>query len=159
MYHRVLVHILMATPCLMLQVMLSRPRSDVQLNLPALQKLENMLLDSLDIYHEMEFWYVDRGIAVAEKINRVDSKDSVQRQEEKWWLPTPKVPVSGLSEASRKLLHHQRDATSQILKAVMAINSQVLSEMEIPHIYLDSLPKVTIITSSIRQPCMVYVFD
>jgi hypothetical protein len=44
MYHRVLVHILMATPCLMLQVMLSRPRSDVQLNLPALQKLENMLL-------------------------------------------------------------------------------------------------------------------
>jgi hypothetical protein len=89
----------------------------------------------------------------------VDSKDSVQRQEEKWWLPTPKVPVSGLSEASRKLLHHQRDATSQILKAAMAINSQVLSEMEIPHIYLDSLPKVTIITSSIHQPCMVYVFD
>jgi len=123
------------------EVMVSRPRSDLQLNLPALQKLENMLLNSLDIYHETEFWYVDRGIAVAEKINQVDSKDSVQRQEEKWWLPTPKVPVSGLSEASRKLLHHQRDATSQILKAAMAINSQVLSEMEIPHIYLNSLPK------------------
>ncbi|KAH8965829.1 hypothetical protein BDL97_04G137100 [Sphagnum fallax] len=123
------------------EVMVSRPRSDLQLNLPALQKLENMLLNSLDIYRETEFWYVDRGIAVAEKINQVDSKDSVQRQEEKWWLPTPKVPVSGLSEASRKLLHHQRDATSQILKAAMAINSQVLSEMEIPHIYLNSLPK------------------
>ncbi|CAM6045923.1 unnamed protein product [Sphagnum compactum] len=123
------------------EVMVSRPRSDLQLNLPALQKLENMLLDSLDIYREMEFWYVDRGVAGAETINRVDSKDSVQRQEEKWWLPTPKVPVSGLSEASRRLLHHQRDATSQILKAAMAINSQVLSEMEIPHIYLNSLPK------------------
>ncbi|CAK9224339.1 unnamed protein product [Sphagnum troendelagicum] len=124
-----------------LEVMVSRPRSDLQLNLPALQKLENMLLNSLDIYRETEFWYVDRGIAVAEKINQVDSKDSVQRQEEKWWLPTPKVPASGLSEASRKLLHHQRDATSQILKAAMAINSQVLSEMEIPQIYLNSLPK------------------
>jgi hypothetical protein len=44
MYQRVLVHILMATPHLMLQVMVSRPRSDLQLNLPALQKLENMLL-------------------------------------------------------------------------------------------------------------------
>jgi hypothetical protein len=44
MYYRVLVHILMETPRLMLQVMVSRPRSDLQLNLPALQKLENMLL-------------------------------------------------------------------------------------------------------------------
>jgi hypothetical protein len=98
----------------------------------------------LDSFHETEFWYVDRGIAVAEKHNRQGSRDSCQRQQEKWWLPTPQVPVNGLSEESRKRLHHQRDATSRILKAAMAINTRVLSQMEVPQIYLNSLPKVQI---------------
>ncbi|KAH8939656.1 hypothetical protein BDL97_15G047200 [Sphagnum fallax] len=125
-----------------LEVMVSRPRSDIHVNLPALRKLDNMLLDSLDSYYETEFWYVDRGIAVAEKNNWVNSLNpSLQRQEEKWWLPTPKVPANGLSEKSRKRLHHHRDATSQILKAATAINTQILSEMEVPAIYLNSLPK------------------
>jgi len=106
--------------------------------------------DSLDSYYETEFWYVDRGIAVAEKNNWVNSLNpSLQRQEEKWWLPTPKVPANGLSEKSRKRLHHHRDATSQILKAATAINTQILSEMEVPAIYLNSLPKVTIIYISV----------
>lgn len=106
--------------------------------------------DSLDSYYETEFWYVDRGIAVAEKNNWVNSLNpSLQRQEDKWWLPTPKVPANGLSENSRKRLHHHRDATSQILKAATAINTQILSEMEVPAIYLNSLPKVTIIYISV----------
>ncbi|KAH8948413.1 hypothetical protein BDL97_11G092600 [Sphagnum fallax] len=124
-----------------LEVMINRPRSDVHLNLPVLRKLDNMLLDTLDSFHETEFWYVDRGIAVAEKHNCQGSRDSCQRQQEKWWLPTPQVPVNGLSEESRKRLHHQRDATSRILKAAMAINTRVLSQMEVPQIYLNSLPK------------------
>ena len=33
---------------------------------------------------------------------------------------------------------------NQILKAAMAINSNVLSEMEVPEIYLEALPKVSI---------------
>jgi hypothetical protein len=124
-----------------LEVMINRPRSDVHLNLPVLRKLDNMLLDTLDSFHETEFWYVDHGIAVAEKHNCQGSRDSCQRQQEKWWLPTPQVPVNGLSEESRKRLHHQRDATSRILKAAMAINTRVLSQMEVPQIYLNSLPK------------------
>ena len=100
--------------------------------------------DSLENYHVTDFWYVDRGIAVAEKDNRGNVRHSMQRQEEKWWLPTPKVPVNGLCENSKKNLHNQRDATSQILKAVMAINAQVLLEMEAPVMYLESLPKVHI---------------
>lgn len=33
---------------------------------------------------------------------------------------------------------------NQVLKAAMAINAQVLSEMEIPESYIESLPKVYI---------------
>jgi len=69
----------------------------------------------------------------------------MQRQEEKWWLPTLNVPANGLTEICKKFLHHQRDATSQILKAAMAINAQVLLEMEAPECYFDSLPKVLIL--------------
>jgi hypothetical protein len=85
---------------------------------------------------------VDHGITVSEDSGSV--RHSMQRQEEKWWLPTPNVPANGLSESSKKFLHHQRDATSQILKAAMAINAQVLLEMEAPECYFDSLPKVPI---------------
>jgi hypothetical protein len=92
---------------------------------------------------------VDHEILVGAKNNLLDSRDFLQRQEEKWWLPTPKVPVNGLSEDSRKKLHHQRDATSQILKAAMAINTQVLSDMEVPDTYLNSILKVTIICISL----------
>lgn len=122
-----------------MEVMVSRPRSDLCINLPALRKLDNMLLDSLESYQETEFWYVDHGISVSEDNN--SARHSMQRQEEKWWLPTLNVPVNGLSESCKKILHHQRDATSQILKAAMAINAQVLLEMEAPECYFDSLPK------------------
>lgn len=98
--------------------------------------------DSLESYTDNEFWYVDRGIVMAEKENKAGPRLSLQRQEEKWWLPTPKVPVNGLSEDGRRRLQHQREAINQILKAAMAINGQVLSEMEVPDVYWDSLPKV-----------------
>lgn len=123
------------------EVMISRPRSDLHINLPALRKLDAMLLDSLNSYVDTEFWYVDRGIDMAEKESKVGSRLSMQRQEEKWWLPTPKVPVNGLSEDGRRKLQNQREAINQILKAAMAINGQVLLEMEVPDVYWDSLPK------------------
>lgn len=67
---------------------------------------------------------------------------NVPRNEDKWWLPTVKVPPNGLSEISRKWLLFQKDSVNQVLKAAMAINAQVLSEMEIPESYIESLPKV-----------------
>ncbi|XP_073392949.1 rop guanine nucleotide exchange factor 7 isoform X2 [Physcomitrium patens] len=122
-----------------MEVMVSKPRPDLNINLPALRKLDNMLLESLGSFQETEFWYVDHGIAVSEDSR--SARHSMQRQEEKWWLPTPNVPENGLSEACKKFLHYQRDATNQILKAAMAINAQVLVEMEPPEAYLDTLPK------------------
>ncbi|XP_043713659.1 rop guanine nucleotide exchange factor 1-like [Telopea speciosissima] len=129
------------------EVMVTRPRSDLYINLPALKKLDAMLLSILDGFRDTEFWYVDRGIIVAEAGDgdAYPSSSSLGRpsirQEEKWWLPCPKVPPNGLSEDSRKRLQQCRDCGNQILKAAMAINSSVLAEMEIPNAYLETLPK------------------
>ncbi|KAI3834339.1 hypothetical protein MKX03_030146 [Papaver bracteatum] len=128
------------------EVMVTRPRSDLYVNLPALKKLDAMLLSMLDGFSETEFCY-EQGIYLADAnsgaVSRSPSivgRPSV-RQEEKWWLPCPMVPPEGLSEVSRKRLQQCRECTNQILKAAMAINSGVLAEMEIPSAYLESLPK------------------
>ncbi|CAL0304464.1 unnamed protein product [Lupinus luteus] len=123
-----------------LEVMTCRPRSDLYVNLPALRKLDNMLLEILDSFVNTEFWYVDQGV-LAQDGDCPSSFRQALRQDEKWWLPVPRVPPCGLNENSRKKLQHKRDCTNQILKAVMAINSITLAEMDIPESYLESLPK------------------
>ena len=131
------------------EVMVTRPRSDLYVNLPALKKLDAMLLSILDGFQDSEFYYIDRGVVVAEDSGRFltsssSSGTSSVRQEEKWWLPFPKVPQSGLSEDGRKRLQQCRECTNQILKAAMAINGNVLAEMETPKVYLHNLPKVRV---------------
>lgn len=127
------------------EVMATRPRSDLYMNLPALKKLDAMMISILDGFCETEFWYVDRGIVMDDcdkySAGAMSGRPSV-RQEEKWWLPCPKVPGKGLSEESRKRLQQCRDCTNQILKAALAINSNVLAEMDIPTAYIETLPKV-----------------
>ncbi|KAK8551733.1 hypothetical protein V6N12_040357 [Hibiscus sabdariffa] len=129
------------------EVMVARPRSDPLVNLPAIKKLDGMLISILDGFHDSEFYYADRGVVInnSDGIEAFPSSSpsgsSSVRLEEKWWLPFPKVPPSGLSEDSRKRLQQCRECTHQILKAAMAINNIVLAEMEIPNAYLKSLPK------------------
>lgn len=75
--------------------------------------------------------------------NSSDSqKAKNKRNEDKWWVPTPKVPPNGLSDVTRKWLQFQKDSVNQVHKAAMAINAQILSEMEIPESYIEYLPKV-----------------
>lgn len=130
------------------EVMVSHPRPDMHMNLPALKKLDALLIGMLDGFSDREFGYVDRGIVLAQgdSCDGFSSSNSAPRpsirQEEKWWLPYPKVPSKGLSEDARKKLQQCRDCTNQILKAALAINSNVLAEMEIPTAYLETLPKV-----------------
>lgn len=130
------------------EVMVTRPRSDLYVNLPALKKLDTMLVSILEGFRDAEFCYVDRGLIVAggDDTKTFPSCSSSSRPligpEEKWWLPFPMVPQNGLSENMRKRLQQARECTSQILKAATAINSNVLAEMEIPNAYLVSLPKV-----------------
>ncbi|ONK62162.1 uncharacterized protein A4U43_C07F1030 [Asparagus officinalis] len=124
-----------------LEVMTCRHRSDLFINLPALRKLDHMLLEISDSFHDQEFWYVDQGILAQETDGSASFRMQFQRQEEKWWLPVPHVPAGGLQETSRKQLQHKRECTNQILKAAMAINSNALAEMEVPGSFIDSLPK------------------
>ncbi|KAJ1384290.1 PRONE domain [Sesbania bispinosa] len=107
----------------------------------ALRKLDNMLLEILDSFVNTEFWYVDQGVLAPDSDGPSSFRQALQRQDEKWWLPVPRVPPCGLHENSRKQLQHKRDCTNQILKAAMAINSVTLAEMDIPESYLESLPK------------------
>uniref|UniRef100_A0A6N2LBC7 PRONE domain-containing protein n=1 Tax=Salix viminalis TaxID=40686 RepID=A0A6N2LBC7_SALVM len=126
-----------------LEVMESRPRSDIYINLPALTKLDEMLIEVLDSFQDREFWYAEQG-SMSSNSTRSGSfrRVIIQRQEDKWWVPVPCVPPDGLSEKSRKHLRHKRDCAYQIHKAAMAINSSILAEMEIPpHA---SLPKVSL---------------
>ncbi|KAH0970625.1 hypothetical protein GBA52_022781 [Prunus armeniaca] len=127
-----------------MELMTSRPRSDLYINLPALQKLDAMLIEVLDSFQDTEFWYAEEG-SMSSNSKRSGSgsfrRVIVQRNEEKWWLPIPCVPPGGLSEKSRKHLKHKRDSSNQIHKAAMAINSSILAEMEIPDSYMSTLPK------------------
>ncbi|KAI8571133.1 hypothetical protein RHMOL_Rhmol01G0094800 [Rhododendron molle] len=116
-----------------MEIMVTQQRRDLLMNIPALRKLDAMLLDCLDNFRDQnEFWYVSSDADESEKGNQRDDK---------WWLPTVKVPQDGLSDVSRKWLKFQKESVNQVLKASMAINAQILSEMEIPENYIESLPK------------------
>ncbi|CAL9079657.1 unnamed protein product [Musa textilis] len=118
-----------------MEIMITQQRKDLRMNIPALRKLDAMLIEYLDNFKQQnEYWYVSRDADESEKGN-------VQRTDDKWWLPTVRVPPSGLSEASRKWIQHQKELVNQVLKAAMAINANVLMEMEIPEDYIESLPK------------------
>ncbi|XP_023645839.1 rop guanine nucleotide exchange factor 2 isoform X2 [Capsella rubella] len=126
------------------EVMESRARADIYINLPALRKLDSMLM-ALDSFQKTEFWYAEEGSMSMKSSTRSATgsfrKVIVQRKEEKWWLPIPLVPSEGLSEKARKQLKSKRDSTNQIHKAAMAINSSILGEMDIPDSYMANLPK------------------
>ncbi|WOH03561.1 hypothetical protein DCAR_0622960 [Daucus carota subsp. sativus] len=114
-----------------MEVMTTRQRSDLLVNVPALRKLDAMLIGCLDNFKDQnEFTYVSKN---ADKKNK--------RNEDKWWVPTPQVPPDGLSDITKKWLHFQKESVNQVLKASMAINAQIITEMEIPDNYIESLPK------------------
>ncbi|KAL2228978.1 rop guanine nucleotide exchange factor 9 [Sesamum indicum] len=116
-----------------MEIMTTQQRKDLLMNIPALRKLDAMLLATLDNFtNQHDFWYVSKDADESEK--------GVQRGD-KWWLPTVKVPPNGLSEESRQFLQKQKESVNQVLKASMAINAQILSDIDIPESYIESLPR------------------
>ncbi|KAL5207945.1 hypothetical protein ABZP36_032380 [Zizania latifolia] len=118
------------------EIMTPKARSDVHVNLPALQKLDSMLIEVLDSMVDTEYWYVESG-------SRADgrSKRNGPKQTKKWWFPSPRVPDLGLSQFQRKRLVFQAKLVHQILKAAKSINEQVLLQVPIPAAVMDALPK------------------
>lgn len=126
------------------EIMTNTPRSDININLPALRKLDAMLIELLEGFKDTEFWYAEHGSISGNSVRSGSFRRIIpqpQRKEGKWWLPVPCVPPHGLSDKSRKNLRHQRNCANQILKAAMAINNSILAEMDIPNTYMSSLPK------------------
>lgn len=105
----------------------------------------------MDSFHKPEFWYADQR-----NQSFKESKKSFQRSEDKWWLPEPCVPDSGLSDCMHRELQQKRDQASQIHKMAMEINSSLLSEMQVPLSYLETLPKVCQ-SRNLILPCKVSV--
>ncbi|XVF74572.1 hypothetical protein PTKIN_Ptkin13bG0120500 [Pterospermum kingtungense] len=118
-----------------MEIMVTKQRLDLLMNIPALRTLDAMLITCLDTFKDQkEFYYLSRDTPDS-------AKGYTRRKDDKWWLPTVKVPHGGLSDKSRKNLQTQKESVTQVLKAAMSINAQVLSEIEIPDNYIESLPK------------------
>lgn len=105
----------------------------------------------MDNFIDTEFWYADQGVLANDSDGSASFRKTLRRQEEKWWLPVPRVPPGGLHEKTRKQLQHKRECANQILKAAMAINSNALAEMEVPESYLESLPKVCCLSEYLKS--------
>ncbi|KAH7682460.1 PRONE domain-containing protein [Dioscorea alata] len=119
-----------------MEIMVTQQRRDLHMNIPALRKLDTMLIGYLDNFKDQnEFWYASRDD------NGDAQNQQNQRRDDKWWLPTVKVPQEGLSEVTRKWLKYQKELVNQVFKAAMTINAQVLAEMSVPDTYIESLPK------------------
>ncbi|QCD81821.1 hypothetical protein DEO72_LG2g2151 [Vigna unguiculata] len=116
------------------EIMTPKARADIQMNLPALQKLDSMLIETLDSMVNTEFWYAEEG-------SRSEGRNTTGRQSKRWWLPSPRVPRTGLSEVERKRLLHQGRIVHQIFKAAKSINDNMLLEIPVPSVIKDALLK------------------
>ncbi|OIW09596.1 hypothetical protein TanjilG_28195 [Lupinus angustifolius] len=115
-------------------IMTPKARADIEMNLPALQKLDSMLIETLDSMMNTEFWYAEGG-------SKGEESNTSGRQKQRLWLPSPQVPRNGLSDAERKRLLHQGRVVHQVCKAAKSINDSVLLEMPVPTVIKDALLK------------------
>ncbi|KAL9247007.1 hypothetical protein vseg_020479 [Gypsophila vaccaria] len=116
------------------EIMMPKARGDVHISIPALQKIDSMLIEVLDSMVGTEFWY-------AEGNSRKERTGGSARQSKRWWLPYPRVPAGGLTETARKKLLSQGNVVYQVFKAAKSINETVLLEMPVPKAIQDALPK------------------
>lgn len=97
--------------------------------------------EMLDGFEKTEFWYIDEKKLLENKAMK-PLVTVPHRNVDKWWLPVPSLPDSGLFEKACKDLRKKRDCAYQIHKAALAINCSILAEMEVPESYTQALPKV-----------------
>ncbi|XP_039056507.1 rop guanine nucleotide exchange factor 14-like isoform X1 [Hibiscus syriacus] len=116
------------------EIMTPKARADIQVNLPALQKLDSMLIETLESMVNTEFCY-------AEVESKAEGRNKRAGESKRWWLPLPQVPKTGLSDTERKKLQCKGKVVYQVFKAATSINENVLLEMPIPSIIRDALPK------------------
>ncbi|CAH8331330.1 unnamed protein product [Eruca vesicaria subsp. sativa] len=117
-----------------IEIMTPKARADIHMNLPALQKLDSMLIEILDSMVNTEFWYSETG-------SRAEGTNKTTSESKRWWLPSPQVPKPGLSNSARKKLLDKGKVVYQVFKATKSINENVLLEMPVPSIVKEAIPK------------------
>ncbi|CAA0812024.1 Rop guanine nucleotide exchange factor 14 [Striga hermonthica] len=117
-----------------LEIMTPKARGDIHMNLPALRKLDSMLIETLESMVDTEFWYAEVG-------SRGEGRSRNGGNSMRWWLPSPRVPTVGLSDIERKRLLRKGKLVYQVFKAAKSINENVLAEMPIPAAVKEALPK------------------
>ncbi|GAB2272890.1 hypothetical protein Dimus_007707 [Dionaea muscipula] len=128
------------------EIMTPKARSDVHMNLPALQKLDSMLIEILDSMVKTEFWYAE-GSTLSE------GRDGSSLEGKRWWLPFPRIPRNGLSEKARKKLLCQGNLVHQVFKAAKSINEDVLHGMPVPGALKEAVPRVrAILAQNLQVP-------
>ncbi|KAM7277084.1 hypothetical protein ACFE04_018950 [Oxalis oulophora] len=116
------------------EIMTPKARADIHINLPALQKLDSMLIETLDSMVSSEFWYSEVG-------SKAEGRNKSTKQSKRWWLPMPQVQKCGLSESERKKLIDRAKIVNQVLKAAKSINENTLHEIPVPTVIKEALPK------------------
>ncbi|XWS49377.1 hypothetical protein CRYUN_Cryun13aG0158700 [Craigia yunnanensis] len=117
-----------------MEIMTPKARADIHMNLPALQKLDSILIETLESMVNTEFWYAEVG-------SRAEGRNKSATESKRWWLPLPQVPKTGLSDTEMKKLQSKGKVVHQVFKAAKTINENVLIEMPLPSIIRDALPK------------------
>ncbi|KAG2404792.1 hypothetical protein LR48_Vigan03g118800 [Vigna angularis] len=102
----------------------------------------------LATFQDTEFWCAEN--IPGNSNSGASFRRIVPRKDDKWWLSVPCVLPGGVSDVSRKHLIEKRVGANQIHKAAMAINSNVLEEIDIPETYIDNLPKVGLHSRCLR---------
>ncbi|KAH1106688.1 hypothetical protein J1N35_010456 [Gossypium stocksii] len=117
-----------------MEIMTPKARADIHMNLPALQKLDSMLIETLESMVNAQFYYAEVG-------SRAEGRNKSARESKRWWLPLPQVPKTGLSDTERQKLQCKGKVVYQVFKAAASINENVLLEIPLPSIIRAALPK------------------
>lgn len=117
-----------------IEIMTPKARADICVNIPALQKLDAMLIETLDLMVSAEFWYVEGG-------SWAEGRSRRTRLMRRWRFPLPQVPITGLSEREREKLLNLGEVVHEIFKAAKSINETILLRMPVPTVIKDALPQ------------------
>ncbi|KAK9689911.1 hypothetical protein RND81_09G090300 [Saponaria officinalis] len=108
------------------KIMMPKARADIHVNIPALLKIDSMLIEVLDSMVGTKFRYTVGNVRKESGGESVSVKSS-----KRWWFPYPRVPAGGISETARKKLIYQGNLVHQVFKAAKTINENVLLEMTV----------------------------
>ncbi|WMV43129.1 hypothetical protein MTR67_036514 [Solanum verrucosum] len=91
-----------------LEIMVPKARADIHMNLPALQKLDSMLLEALDSMVNTEFWYTEVG-------SRAEGRSRSAGESKRWWLPSPQSGRTSLGEDLYRILNAESTSVEDML--------------------------------------------